>query len=222
MSYIQHSIDPARTYVGFSAGKDSAVIAHACARVWPSVPIAMVDPGVPTHWLEEERQEWVDYAATQGWRLEIFPWDKWGDLGIATAKDAASHADAAHRSMFADLYDWAAAEGRDHYVMGLRADESRGRKLRARRYGLCHEHANGRTSHTPIAWWSTDDVWCYIIKHGLPWLTIYDHLGPDARNGLIGRNGLQNGRLAYLRKYYPAAFRAARDQLGFAWIKNNA
>jgi hypothetical protein len=48
----------------------------------------------------------------------------------------------------------------------------------------------------------------------MPWLTIYDYLGPDARNGLIGRNEEAYGRLVYLRKYYPEAYRVAREVFG--------
>ncbi len=57
------------------------------------------------------------------------------------------------------------------------------------------------------------DIWAYIIDHDLPWLRIYDCLGPEARNGWIGRNGLEHGRMVYLRKYYPEAYRFARDIL---------
>jgi 3'-phosphoadenosine 5'-phosphosulfate sulfotransferase (PAPS reductase)/FAD synthetase len=62
----------------------------------------------------------------------------------------------------------------------------------------------------PLAEWSARDVWCCLVTHGLPWLTIYDHLGPAARNGIIGRNGEAHGRLVYLRKHYPAAYQEAR------------
>lgn len=52
------------------------------------------------------------------------------------------------------------------------------------------------------------------MSEGLPWLSIYDHVGPTARNGLIGRNGLEQGRLVYLRRYYPEAWRVAREMFG--------
>ena len=74
----------------------------------------------------------------------------------------------------------------------------------------------GETEHTlqPIWNWNAEDVWTYIVRHGLPWLSIYDHLGPHARNGLIGKNGLEHGRLAYLKLYYPEAFLRACELFG--------
>jgi phosphoadenosine phosphosulfate reductase len=206
------SLDPARCYASFSAGKDSAVVAHA-AQAWaPGIPILMVDPGVPTHWTEAERAAWIDYAARAGWDLHLFPWDKWGEQGIRAATDAASHARAAHQSMFRDLRAWADGHGRDIALIGIRAEESRGRKLAAYRSRGVFEF-----SAWPIWDWSSDDVWAYILSNDLPWLSIYEHLGPDARNGLIGRNGVESGRMAYLRRYYPDAYRHARDNLGLEY-----
>jgi len=66
----------------------------------------------------------------------------------------------------------------------------------------------------PISLWTAADVWTYIVSEGLPWLSIYDHVGPTARNGLIGRNGLEQGRMVYLRRYYPEAWRVARELFG--------
>lgn len=56
-------------------------------------------------------------------------------------------------------------------------------------------------------------MWAYILERDLPWLGIYDALGPQARNGLIGRNGVEHGRMAFLRRHYPQAWRVARDTL---------
>jgi len=214
-------IDPAVSYVSFSAGKDSAVLAHAAHSVHPGIPICCVDSGVPYRWTEEEREGWLQYASENGWNLIIFPWNKWGG-NLRRAADEKSHQKSAHRSMFAGLQSWARTEGRTHYLTGMRADESKGRRVRLSTHGEIYLQANGFTRHCPLGLWSTQDIWAYTITQGLPWLTIYDHLGPSARNGLIGRSGIQHGRMVWLRKYYPEAYRVARDELGLDYARDNA
>jgi 3'-phosphoadenosine 5'-phosphosulfate sulfotransferase (PAPS reductase)/FAD synthetase len=91
-------LDPVTTYVSFSAGKDSSVIAHACHTAHPGMPILMIDPGCPTHWLEHERERWLSYATAHGWNLTLYAWDKWG--GDSRADDSEQqYRDKIHRYM---------------------------------------------------------------------------------------------------------------------------
>lgn len=203
--------DPAKTYVGFSAGKDSTVCAHACHQAHPGIAMLMVDPGCPTHWLEEERQFWVSYAEAQRWALTLFPWDKWRlqtDQEDISAYQATIHAD-----MFHDLSRYADTHDLTTRVMGLRQEESRARGIMLARKGPTYLYADGKHGAVcPLAQWRWQDVWAYLVRHNLPWLSIYDRLGPQARNGLVGRSGESQGRWEYLREAYPAVWRWARQQ----------
>lgn len=199
----------ARSYVSFSAGKDSSVVADLCHRHRQGVPMLMVDPGCPTHWLEEERSTWIDFAARRGWNLRLFPWNKWA--AVAGAADEQDHRRRAHAGMFADLHAHAALHGLDQRITGLRGAESPQRRMLTAQRGVAYRLADGSRALNPIAHWSTADVWAWIVTHDLPWLTIYDHLGPAARNGLIGRSGARSGRLAWLKIHYPEAWATARD-----------
>jgi 3'-phosphoadenosine 5'-phosphosulfate sulfotransferase (PAPS reductase)/FAD synthetase len=201
------SLDAAISYVSFSAGKDSAVVAHACHAAHPGIAILMVDPGCPTHWTERERTRWLEYARDHDWNLRLFTWDKWG----ATAADESvdQYRARVHGAMFADLHAHAAAAGLTCRVMGMRAAESRQRAMLVATRGERYSYQDGSAAALPLARWSTRDVWAYIVANGLPWLDIYDALGPDARNGLIGRNGERYGRAEYLREHFPEAWRWA-------------
>lgn len=183
-------------YISWSAGKDSTVVAHAARRVNPALPVLMVDPGVPIHWTDDDR------ARMLGWcpDAKLFAFAKFARADVSHEQDADAYRAAVHRVMFADLEAHARARGLRRRITGIRAAESKGR-------ARC-QPVTLRTLQ-PILGWSTDDVWTYTVAHDLPWLSIYDHVGPDARNGLVGKNGVENGRLAYLRRYYPAAFRLA-------------
>lgn len=193
-------------YVSFSAGKDSTVCAHACNLVRPGIPILLVDPGCPTHWLESEREQWQKYADSHIWSYHRFPWMKWKKSTTDLAGDVAAYRKAVHMSMFSSLEAWANSHGCTRRVWGIRKDESPARETIASLDG-----GKNQKRFAPIRDWTTDDVWAYLVTHELPWLSIYDNLGPDARNGLIGINGSQNGRLVFLKKYYPDAFRVARE-----------
>ena len=198
-SFLRRELNE-RCYVSFSAGKDSAVLAHACHSVMPGIPILMTDPGCPVHWTEQERQAWLDFAGMAGWNLRLFAWDKYA-VARPTAS-AAAYRRSVHADQFSALSEWAREHGLSRRVMGLRREESRTRA-----------NVSASTANTlcPLSSWPVESVWCYLVSRGVPWLTIYDHLGPDARNGLIGRNGEARGRLAYLRQHFPEAYRTARE-----------
>ncbi|HEB94335.1 MAG TPA: hypothetical protein ENI94_12920 [Gammaproteobacteria bacterium] len=202
------TIDPARTYVGFSAGKDSAVIADFCHRIHPGIPILMIDPGVPTHWTEDDRQKWLNWIDRAGWNFHRFEWDKWG--GDRTQASVEAYQRGIHHEMFCAIYDYANRHGLTHRVMGLRAEESGPRRMLIAKRGQAYDYADGGGAYLPIAKWTTRDVWAYIVTRGLPWLDIYDRMGPQARNGIIGRSGEEHGRIEYLREHYPDAWRLAK------------
>lgn len=204
---IVAKLDPASSYISFSAGKDSAVVAHACHEAHPKIPILMVDPGCPTHWTEDERNMWLTYARERGWNLTLFPWDKWGlDLNVDSEIDYQARI---HRAMFEDLHHYAHTHGLTCRVMGLRAAESRARRMLIGCRGDHYDYKDGGSALLPIATWQVEDIWAYHIINNLPWLSIYDKLGPHARNGLIGRSGEEFGRVEFLRRHYPDVWRWA-------------
>jgi 3'-phosphoadenosine 5'-phosphosulfate sulfotransferase (PAPS reductase)/FAD synthetase len=213
--YLRAVLDPT-CYVSFSAGKDSMVLAHAAQAICPEIPILMVDPGCPTHWLEREKSKILAYTAARGWNLILFPWDKWACVGEERDPDEAARK--IHGNMFTDLTRYAADHGLATRLLGLRAEESRGRKISLLKYGLDAQLRDGTRRIIPLARWRTDWIWAYTVKHDLPWLEIYDRVGPDARNGLIGVHGASKGRLEYLKYSFPDAWRAAKKLLPCAEI----
>lgn len=210
MTKLKNGIDET-CYVSFSAGKDSSVLAHACHAINPSIPILMVDPGCPTHWTSTERDTWLDYAKFNGWNLIRFEWDKWKKEWNET--DIKKYQKNVHNEMFAKLDSYAKLNGLTTRIVGIRAEESKGRSISVKYFGERHRNKDGTERWFPIAWWKTHDVWAYIVSSKMPYLEIYRVKGPGARNGLIGKNDLNNGRLVYLRKYFPEAYMEAKRLL---------
>lgn len=192
------------TYISFSAGKDSAVCADICHRRRQGTPILMVDPGCPTHWTTADREMWVGWAESHGWNLTIFPFDKWRERGGPT--EIEEYRRMVHDNMFRGVHAYARAHGLNQRVMGMRAEESPKRAILAAKRGPAYAYADGSRGLNPIMHWRLADVWAYTLRAGLPWLSIYDYMGPGARNGLIGRNGARQGRLAWLKIHYPDAY----------------
>lgn len=197
----------AHCYVSWSAGKDSTVVAHAAVSLRPDIAVLMVDPGVPIHWTREDRLRMLECA--RDWKYQLFSWRKFDNAKALAAPSEPEYRKAVHADQFDALTAHADRLGLTRRMTGMRAAESRTRHVFL-------SASRGETKHTlqPLWDWSTEDVWTYTIRHGLPWLSIYDHLGPDARNGLIGKNGREYGRLVYLKHYYPEAFRLACDLFG--------
>lgn len=204
------SVDPSIAYVSFSAGKDSSVVAHAMHAAHPNIEILMVDPGCPTHWIESERELWIHYAKKNNWRLKLFLWSKW--TPAPANEDEKQYQKRIHESMFYDLHEHARAHGLECRIMGLRKEESRARDLLVAVKGISYLYKDGGSALLPIARWSVADVWAYIVTHNLPWLDIYNKLGPSARNGLIGNSGIDRGRAEYVKRFYPDAWRWAQKR----------
>jgi 3'-phosphoadenosine 5'-phosphosulfate sulfotransferase (PAPS reductase)/FAD synthetase len=202
------SLDPRSSYVSWSAGKDSSVVAHACHAAHPGITILMTDPGIPVHWMEPERERWMAYARAAAWNLTIYLWDKYADQRDDETFDQYSHR--VHSTMFGKVHDHAARHGLTTRIMGIRAEESRARTMLVARNGHAYTYKDGTHAILPIAKWRLDDVWAYTATNDLPWLDIYTAIGPHARSGLIGRSGERFGREEYLRQHFPEAWRKAK------------
>lgn len=208
LRWLETRLD-ATCYLCWSAGKDSMVMAHLCRRVKADLPILCSDTGVPYRWSADDRERFLAWTAEQGWDVRYFPWDKWGNSAIVTATDDKAYRAASHAGQFDALNAWAIEHGHTRRVDGMRMEESRTRKIL-----LAKGRGETNSGLHPLWQWSTDDIWTYTVAHVLPWLSIYDHLGPHARNGLIGKNGREHGRLVYLKRYYPQAFKRACELFG--------
>lgn len=69
----------------------------------------------------------------------------------------------------------AGALGASGTFLGLRADESRARRLNLATHGDSYtRRGDGQAVALPLARWSARDVWAYLVLHGLPWLRMYD------------------------------------------------
>lgn len=99
--------------------------------------------------------------------------------------------------------------------LGLRADESGDRKAHLRNLGtLYRAQKTGKWHCNPVAWWSVEDVWAYILSNGIDCNAAYDRLDEmgiaprDQRIGpLVVERVVGRGQIAILRRGWPAIYR---------------
>lgn len=192
-------------YVALSGGKDSTVVRDLVCRQTPDTPCIYVDD----EWRLPETDAYLSAipnlrrVAKRGEHAEWF-----------TAWDEKKPSDA---EWLGDDYrpDWARATlGYDGCFLGLRIEENTRRRLYLRRYGPLHfNQRRDAWQCSPIAKWSTADVWTYILSRDIPCNTAYDvleRIGVPLEEQRIGpfavERALGYGQLAILKRGWPDLF----------------
>jgi 3'-phosphoadenosine 5'-phosphosulfate sulfotransferase (PAPS reductase)/FAD synthetase len=197
--------------VATSWGKDSTVTADLALDVLGPVPLVHLAstyelPGydeVIAHFAA--RTEVVTLAPTRT-LAETVAWLHANGLCYERGQYAAAKRGKADR-----MAEWCAARGYRVQVLGLRGEESAGRRVTIRAHGLVRTRRDGYVTAIPIAHWTARDVWAYIAVRALP----YNRLIYDAethgfsrytlRNtGWLTTVGAEDGRLVWLRTHHPA------------------
>jgi len=203
---IRAHLDAHDGYVALSGGKDSLVTAHLAAQADPNVPVVFFDSGL-------EYPETYTYLAQLqdhlGLRLHhVHPRRTALQVLVDSGTwdhDAPTHPhpEDLHQVLITEPGGRAHAEHGPGELWGVRATESRGRRLlyatalRAEITHSCHgccptaDHPTRtqrgrhggvvRRNDTTVAYgplwdWTTDDVWAHIARHQLPVNPVYAKL----------------------------------------------
>lgn len=155
---LQEFCNHRSTYVGVSWGKDSVVAAHLTYR-------AAIPRNRLMHLQCSNRTPDIDCVADV--YLDRFR----QDIDIVNIDYGGLHRQDIADDLLNELTDsrWFGAirryekESGGGRILGIRADESPGRKVRMKRWGAITENACA-----PIGWWSAEDVFAYLAHHDLP------------------------------------------------------
>lgn len=222
---VAESLMACRPYVAVSGGKDSVAVAGLVRSVDPTVPLWHIDSGA-------ESPDTVAVIRDLDARFGIqvaHPEYTMHQMARMVGEWGYDGADRLDGDWHWRGPDWKAVliedpsrriradHGLDGVITGMRADESRARTMRMRKYGPCHHMAEGWWSIAPLAWWSGIDSLAYAEVHDLPVSDVYLRPGrlrpQDRRTGcLLGATGVTEGRLADLRETHPAVWREIVNQ----------
>ncbi len=209
---IRLAAERGRIGVSFSGGKDSLVTLHLVRSVVPNVACALFDSGcelpdtlaLAEHYgatIIPARLSYLDMARYSGW---------WG---YQDPVDAGCPFDVKAILIDEPSVAFIVRERLSVCAMGLRAQESSGRRMNAKMRGMLYQGADRTWYLCPLADWSTDDVWAYIHSNSLRYHPAYDAMerigiAPDKqRLGMtMGMIGIRDGSVSVLRKCAPAQF----------------
>jgi len=150
-------------YVACSFGKDSAVMLHLILQIRPGIPVRFASH--PETRLLDNYDKVINDWKSIGINLhEIFC-----DGGLVKVKHAQRDAlDAMNES-------W------DSFFVGIRMQESVGRRISLKKFGMFHKLSNGRIKICPMSDWLENDISAYVLSNNLPTLTKYKIEGFSAR-----------------------------------------
>jgi 3'-phosphoadenosine 5'-phosphosulfate sulfotransferase (PAPS reductase)/FAD synthetase len=202
--------------VSWSGGKDSTCVAHM-VRVLVGIngPVMSIRDDVDypdtVPYMERLATAWqidVDYV-TPPFSVKEWVRDHINDA----ASDFHSNTSFLATASFYDLVKkYAAERGLPGTYLGLRADESKGRRMNRAMRGLSYLKRDGEAICQPIADWQGIDVFSYLWEHGIEVLPRYracadrDPTRIREDGWLVGIHALE-GEMCYLRRYYPSLYR---------------
>jgi len=196
---IEGFLSRGAAYAGCSWGKDSVVVTHLLWTRARHVPLMHLRPTNHNPDCDAVRDAY--FARFPGQTYEEVPVDY---AGIDRVRLTAAALDkATDQRWYAAIAGYNEQSG-ERRILGLRMEESGGRKIRMRRWGV--ESPN---SLAPIGFWSESHVFGYLAQHGLPVHPAYAMLGAGRwrrdklRVAEIGdTHGGQFGRAEWEREYY--------------------
>jgi len=215
---LEHASNP---MVAWSGGKDSTALAHLVVKecgkdvLLKSIKDDMDIPG---------EEEYVRrYAAEWGARLDVAypPGSPWEHLKEAASKGEWKVDDDIHSASarLAKLFFYGILDdfnkGHDVVFLGLRAEESKARRIVRLKRGRAYTLKNGRRHCLPLADWNGLDVFAYLNRSGIepmpcykccglmhsrePWWLRVDWWVPGEHS--------REGGVVWLRRYYPSLYR---------------
>jgi 3'-phosphoadenosine 5'-phosphosulfate sulfotransferase (PAPS reductase)/FAD synthetase len=152
-------------YSSCSFGKDSAVMTHLALTVNPQMEVRFVYFG------NGESELLNNYAEV------LAAWQERYALNLHILTLVRDKLDVRFPQ-----WDWLSAmRPANGYLVGLRKEESKKRRLSLLHLGSIYRKVNGLLRVAPLLNWRIEDIGAYVVMHDLPMLNSYHVEGFDAR-----------------------------------------
>lgn len=209
----------ANMVVSWSTGKDSTAMTHLIRAIYPETPIMCQfdDCDWPT------KREYADrVAAALGWNVhcvepQFSVWERMRSGTIGEEEFCALSHSLTQDAFLQPLATQQQALGCDGVFMGLRGDESKSRKIHLRSRGELYQVASGEWRCCPIARWTSEDVFAYLVSNDIEINPCYFNnrfLPPEEIRvswAIPTPGSLAHGDMEHFRHYYPEQFRRMRE-----------
>lgn len=198
-----------KPYLSWSGGKDSTVMLYLTLKEKPDIEVIYFD---------------ADSCLPDGWEYMMRLVDEW-NLNFRVMKTrpildvfaeyGIDHPGIDYRTMKATVYEpvkQLCSEGYDGSLIGIRAQESSGRRWGAKKYGeLFWAKGYQMWECWPMLHWKTEELWLYIDHFRIPYHPAYDKTRFEPRERIrvsywAGETNRQFGRYKWLEYYYPELF----------------
>lgn len=193
-----------RPYVSFSGGKDSVVVLHLVRRFAPDTPAVYWDADCSF----PEVSALIDATANCTRYPTDEPFlDTLARVGV-TGDENTDHA-TMQSTVWGPVSRWTIEGGYDGAAYGLRREESRGRAMHSYSRGSVFWSERYQAWYCqPIADWSYNDVWSYIVTHSVLYAGTYDRMWdlPEREQRVsywAGETYRTHGRWVWLKRNYP-------------------
>lgn len=184
---IEYILDNYNPIILYSGGKDSLVLLHMIMQYDNTIPIYYNDSG-------------YDYESKQQKMPTLFTKEiiENGYKTGAKKIHIGGGSTPSSRKFFGQLFQYMENVGADLELLGIRGGESVGRNQRVQ--GKLVRKEGVRWLAFPIRYFTTDDVWAYLVSNNVTYLSYYDYyaridtydkvrLSSRFSNGLLFKGG---------------------------------
>lgn len=159
--FVESSLKKVKNpYVACSFGKDSAAMLFIVRKFMPDIPVIFIRR-IETDLIDNFK--------------EVI--DMWGNINISIL----SYKGFLEGGKTGGLARTTKDLDYDSYFVGLRAEESHGRRLSLKVHGNFYVPQKGKIRICPMAEWKTIDIACYCVENNIPVVSKYAKEGFSAR-----------------------------------------
>lgn len=205
-----------KPYLAWSTGKDSTLSLWLALQVDPGIEVVYFDAESS---LPETQEMLNTLPSSWGFKLRVV---KTRPLIDVLVEHGLLNAGVERATMQATVYEPIKRlrhDGYDGVIVGVRADESCGRKMAVSQRGpLFNSKASGMLTCWPLARWSARDVWAVTLANNIPYNKAYDKrldlpLEERRVSYWAGETQRAFGRYTWLKRYHPELFQKLAEQL---------
>jgi 3'-phosphoadenosine 5'-phosphosulfate sulfotransferase (PAPS reductase)/FAD synthetase len=175
-------------YLACSFGKDSAVMLHLVLKQMPDIPVVFVSR-METN-LVDNYEEIIS---------------AWGGINLKQVNFNEDTLQFIDKSVIKTAME-SIKFNYDSYFIGLRAEESKGRRITLKHHGMFYKMSDGLTRISPVAFWKTSDIAAYCVFNDIPTLDKYKVQGFEARTTAGISSKMPHESLIYMRQHNVDAF----------------